>query len=201
MLLKTKNYPKENPFWQSPRLTPNELYIQSEDYRSGIDNWAKGWRQPGPHKFHQVRYLGSKEQIKSRADWWLEGPWIDCIFWVFIKPYYSFPEGKPYGYYCLEFMECQRVIQYATERYGYSPFPSQNPMLTIPTELCDMCRFETTAGFSDHLRPREPVQLTQQEIDKEERAKEYVEKKIPEIEETVSNPKFKRLVEAEVKEF
>lgn len=74
-------------------------------------------------------------------------------------------------------------------------------MLTIPTELCQVCRFELTNGVSDHIRPRSPAAPTQEEIDREEKIQEYVEKKLPEVQETVSNPRFKRLVEAEVKEF
>lgn len=193
--------PRECRFWQYPRPSPNDHYQNDMDYRAGVDAWCREKGQPGPHKWHQVRMISDKCELSTRADWWNQGPWKEAIFWVFMKPYYARFEGLPYGFYCLEFIECRRVISYMLRELGKTPWDiSSAPMLMIPTEICKPCRYETTNGYSDHLRPREIIVPTQQEVDHEAIMKELVAEKTKEVVETVNDPRYSKLVDADGKQ-
>lgn len=171
ILPKHLQFPVKNPLWNT--FTPNEHYVRNKTYRDYVDRFVQINDVGCTVNFMEVRIVRSKISLGPSTNWWDDSLFMEKVFWVFHKPLTIYPEGKaPWQAYFLEPMECVRVADIALEKFKRPVFDPTNAVM-IPCECTHMAWDETSGGYSDHLRHREEVVPTQEEIDlQEQRTKE-----------------------------
>lgn len=185
MLIQTEARPVKSETWQ--HWTPNEVYADLRlsqehlglNYRKVIDLWMRKYRYTAPRKWFEIRVMKENSLIlpvQSSKDWWKDPAFMDKIFWVYQKPMRIKYKNTDCFVYVLEFMECQRVEQLLWQRIGRKPFRSDYPLLFVPVDCAEHAWNERSGGYSDHLRPRPEVVLTQEEIDKDGEVEEAIKK-------------------------
>lgn len=172
-------YPAKHYYWQE--RTPNEEYAENPQYRQMVDEFIAKYKTPGGARFFEVRLVKPQENIGvvESDRWWDDALFIEKIFWVFDKPHLTkVRDDNPKGFlnfqaYYLEPFECQRVNNIGLEKFGYLPFP-QDAAIMLPVECTQMAWDETSGGYSDHIRYRPNVDLTDREVDELETHKQEV---------------------------
>jgi len=110
-------------------------------------------------KYTKVRIVAESGRFNIEDAWWKDKQWQEETLWCYQTPVKLFHKGdplNPYLCYALEMMECERIRLTEIERIGYSKFAIGDSLI-VPTDCCEQCCDETSAGVSDHVRERPKV--------------------------------------------
>lgn len=143
-------FEEKHPQWRD--YTPNEAYRDRANYQELVDMFVLANGVKGPVNFLEVR-ITKRNIVQVSDDWWDDPMFSDKVFWVFHKPEIAYPDGHIWQVYFLEPFEGFRVMNAATEKFGYNPWPP-TAALMLPCECTTMAWDETSGGVSDHGRAR-----------------------------------------------
>ena len=130
ILPKSLQLDTKNKFWTLQ--TPNEAYRNNVAYHDLVEEWSRRNQIPGPFAFQQVRIVSrhSSLSLHKSACWWDQALFMDKVFWVYRQPETFYPDGRePYQVYFLEYYECMRVADAATNELGQNPFPPEASLI------------------------------------------------------------------------
>jgi hypothetical protein len=183
MLLKINTHPVKNPMWSY--YTPNEFYENDDlaikhigtSYMNMVDGYCAMHQISSKRVWREIRVNNQPTSIihTARDCWWEQKELAERIFWVFHNTTCVEEAGKRYFYYVLEPFEALRVKEVGIEKHGYNPFSNELPALYLPVECGTAAWDETSGGYSDHLRHRDEVKLTDEEKEQEARTNELAE--------------------------
>lgn len=198
MLIMPQSYwlSEKHPKWQA--TTPNELRRSSLSYAEMSINFAKRAGFGGPWGFEEVRIVSSISGIELDNAWWADPLFMDKVFWVYRTPFYYEPDGAKWGVYLLEPYECQRIEAVAENKFGHPVFGENAPII-IPIDVTQRAFYETSNGFSDHIRPLLRIEPSAEEKQRKAEEDALIEKKLEEVKEITNElwegeKKYERLV-------
>jgi hypothetical protein len=167
MLIKVPTKTK-NPYWEKRGITPNEAYAGDGGYRRLVDAFKIYNHISAQSRFFEVRVSKQSPLATStgQVKWWDDPLFMEKVLWVFQQPHVDRVDDAPYPYYILEPYECMRVLNLGFEKYHRMPVGDPKAAFYIPVECCHHAWNETSAGYSDHLRPRPKIEPTQEETDR-----------------------------------
>jgi hypothetical protein len=195
VLIKVPTEKDKNPYWEKRGITPNEAYELDGGYQRLVTQFKLYNGIQSPCRFLEIRIIKRQTLVDATGQirWWDDTLFMDKVFWAFQSPAVDYVDDKPYSFYVLEPYECQRVLNLGWAKYGRPPVNDLKAAFFVPVECCQHAWNETSAGYSDHLRPRPKRTPSQKDIDRRATQEREGRKLLDRAIDAADDPRFEKM--------